>query len=686
MAAAGLASGRAGTPSSHWGTGGLPVNNVDSTHMVPHYDIHGCQHHRTPYKDKSHLNDVEIRHHRWLQPAPAIRSRAELQQARKRGRIPDPSYDFDGDGVIGQLDYFVGRSFDKDCDGRLTPGERKQAEQALEKGFLNKFVKGLDSTGDKHRPFPLQQKRGVILSADNAADISDFTYPKHHNAHHVPKHDTKTALELSRLGERRGAGAAIGERYIAANCPVPEPVPPNHETHPRTCEVEHIRERAEADHQLSRARGGLMAMNSHINPERECRSIGLDYDPAPPMATRSQLLETRKEGMRRECEEQRTRCDNIQVPLSVRRTEKEVHELEFRRGGDHCKTLTKMKDQRRRDKIEYDLENFGHKPKTFPRFSDRPHLPFWCNEGEDGAPPPAPVAAIPRNMSEPVFKITEMEFGSDTKESHQTLPDAAYATAAGLPAKIDMTKTSKEQNKAAIGSRTKKRFCAEMIERGQARNMPRLFDAIQPLHTGPRDMESLDVTSSLAPIRENAMRKNAEQRKRNAEKPRVSMLWSDSSGMQQSASAASQAAMGGNDSAIMDRSLDMGMASVDSNTRSKEGPRNSTLQGGMQQKAQRVHHVMSDPSLRASGPQPIIESAREPKFFGTMPRAFSETGVRCGGFQRLDWPSHNARPGGPAPASGDKKRGGDTRRNESKGHQMSKDTMHSSSIGTAQPL
>merc|ERR1712054_281682 len=158
-----------------------------------------------------------------------------------------------------------------------------------------------------------------------------------------------------------------------------------------------------------------------------------------------------------------------------------------------------------------------------------------------------------------------------------------YATAAGLPAKVDMTKTSKEQN-------------------------------------------------------------NAEQRKRNAEKPRVSRLWSDSSGMQQSASAASQAAMGGNDSAIMDRSLDMGMASVDSNTLSKEGPRNSTLQGGMQQKAQRVHHVMSDPSLRASGPQPIIESAREPKFFGTMPRAFSETGVRCGGFQRLDWPSHNARP------------------------------------------
>lgn len=683
MAAAGIRSATPSERGRHWGSGGLPVNNVDTTYMVPNYDIHGHQHHRNPYKDKSHLNDVDIRHHRWLQPAPAIRSRAELQQARKRGRIPDPSYDFDGDGVIGQLDYFVGRSFDKDCDGRLTPGERKQAEQALDSGFLNKYMRGLDSTGDKMRPFSLQQKRGCILSADNAGDISNFTYPKHHNAHHAPKHDTKTALELGRLGERRGAGAAIGERYIAANCPVPEPVPPNHETHPRTCEISHIRQRAEADHQLSRVRGGLTSMNSYINPEREFRDIGLGYDPAPPMATRSQLLETRKEGMRRECEEQRTRCDDIQVPLSVRRTEKEVEELEFRRGGDHCKTLTKMKDQRRRDKIEYELQNFGHNPKTYPRFSDRPHIPFWVNEGEEGSMPPPPHAAIPRNLSEPVFKISEMPFGDDVRESHQSLPDAAYATAAGMPAKMDLTKTSKEQNKSAIGSRTKKRFCAEMIERGQARNMPRLFDAIQPLHTGPRDMESLDVTSSMAPIRDNALKKNAEERKNNSEKPKVSMLWSDSSqGMQQLAS--SQAV--GNESTFMGNSMD-GLMSMDASCRSKDGGHRNSVMGGGATRAARVHHVMSDPSLRQSGAQATIDPAREPKFFGTMPRSLSDTGVRCGGFQRLDWPSHNARPGGPAQAkdTGDKKRS-ISGRGGSGDHSKSKETVHSMSTGTAQPL
>lgn len=632
------------------GSGGLPVNDVDRSHMVPVYDIHGCAHHRTPYKDKSYLNDVEIRHHRWLQPPPAIKSRAELQQARKRGRIPDPTYDFDGDGVVSQLDYFVGRSFDKDCDGRLTPGERRQAERALEGGFLNQYMRGLDSQGDKFRPFALQQKRGVILSADNALDVSKLSYPKHHNAHHVPKHNTKTSLEMSRLGERKGAGAAIGERYMAANEPIPEPVPLNHVTHPRTCEVSHIRERAEADHQLARLRGGLLPMNSCVNPERECRAIGLDYDHAPPMATRSQLLETRKEGMRRECEEQRTKCDNIQVPLSVRRTRKEADEIEFRRGGEDAMTLTKLKDRRRRDKIEYDMDRFVHRQKEYPKFSDRPDIPFWAS-GEKN-PDQAPViAAMPRTLSEPVFKIHEVPFGDDVKESHQTLPDAAYATAAGLPATVGLTKTSKEVNKTTVGSKTKKRFCAEMIERGHARNMPRMFDAIQPLHTGPLDMLDIDVTSSLAPVREMALKKNAEQRKVNAENPKRSIMWSESSDMQQVSNSGSPAAIGHSDGGMRARNETMtsfGSRSRGDTITSMDGmnsdggrrytqERSASVTAGPTVRASRVHHVTSDPSLHGSRPQANFQAPREPKTFHSLSKAASDSGVRCGGFHRLDF-------------------------------------------------
>jgi hypothetical protein len=393
------------------------------------------------------------------------------------------------------------------------------------------------------------------------------------------------------------------------------------------------------------------------------------------MATRSQLLETRKEGMRRECEEQRTKCDNIQVPLSVRRTKKEADEFEFRRGGEDAMTLTKLKDRRRRDKIEYDMERCEHKAKTYPKFSDRPDIPFWVHEGKtpDEAPILAPMA---RTLSEPAFKIHEVPFGDDCKESHHTLPDAAYATAAGLPADRSLTKTSKEKNQQAIGSKTKKSFCHEMIERGFARNAPRLFDAIPPAHCGPRDMESLDVNSSLAPVREAALRKNAEQRKRNAENPKRSLMWSESSGMQHSASVPSRADRGFNDSAF-DTPMDA-VTSIDASRRSQE--RSSSVGVPAMRAAARVHHVMSEAAQRAPGHLTQVEAPREPKVFGS----FSLTnGVRSGGFQRLDWSASHPPRSGSAPAADGNKRGagGLTRSQNSR-----KDLGHSTSTLSAPPL
>jgi len=330
-------------------------------------------------------------------------------------------------------------------------------------------------------------------------------------------------------------------------------------------------------------------------------------------------------------------------------------------------TATKLKDRRRRDKIEYDMERFQYKAKEFPKFSERPDIPFWIDESK--APHEAPIAAsIPRTLSEPAFKVHEVPFGDDSKESHNTLPESAYRTAAGLPAKVDMTQTSKDRNQGAYGARTKKRFAAEMIERGFARNQPRLFDSLQPLHTGPKDMESLDVQSSLETIRVAAIKKNNEQRKRNAENPRRSMMWSDSSGMQHSTSVPSQD-RGLNDSAL-GTPID-GMTSMEaprqSQGRASMGMASSA--GPTMRTAARVHHVMSvtDSTQRAPGQQANIEAAREPRHMLT--RSASDGGVRCGGFHRLDF--HGSFGPRPAAETRDKKRTG-------------KD--HSTSTGSAQPL
>ena len=46
---------------------------------------------------------------------------------RKKEFIPDPTFDLDGDGIVGGRDLVLAKRFDKDGDGRLNTGERKAA-------------------------------------------------------------------------------------------------------------------------------------------------------------------------------------------------------------------------------------------------------------------------------------------------------------------------------------------------------------------------------------------------------------------------------------------------------------------------------------------------------------------------------------------------------------------------------
>ncbi|CAJ1420552.1 unnamed protein product [Effrenium voratum] len=164
----------------------------------------------------------------------------------------------------------------------------------------------------------------------------------------------------------KGAGLVNGENWAARCEPVKERQPPNHETQPRSCPISHIRERAEGDHQLSRVRGGLMPMSYPVNPERECKTVGMGRTEEPMFRTRSQLLETRKELMKRDNEDLRAMGDVYYVPLSIRNGEQDVVEHNFREAKGDPQTLTKLKDQRRKDKIEYDMNHFSF-PRAFPR-------------------------------------------------------------------------------------------------------------------------------------------------------------------------------------------------------------------------------------------------------------------------------------------------------------------------------
>lgn len=569
-------------------------------HHVPHYDIYGHQHSREPYKDKSHLFGQDIRHERWLGPPPAVKTRAELQQARQKSRVPDSSYDFDGDGVVGQLDHFIGRCFDKDNDGRLTRSERGRAKKALDEGFLNKYVRGLDSTGAANRGCAVMQRRGVITMADNTQDISAQTYPPHHNAHMHPPHNTKTAMDVSRTAEAKAAGGGFGERYAKFCAPVLEREPPNHRTQPRTCPIEHIRERAEADHQASRVRAGLLSQNAAVNPEREQKAVGLDHVAQPLFATRGQLLETRKELMKREAEDLALKAEETCVPLSVRRTEKDIREFDFRRPGPEAMTLTRLKDQRKRDRIEHDMQHFARpnvNPRVYPKFSDNPEVPFWLSDRpEQLSATSSPVPAMSRTVSEPAMKVTDVPFGHEpARQVAADLPGAAHAMAAAAAGK------AAHGPEAKVGARTVKRWTAEMAERGEGRNKPRLFDSIQPVRIGPSDLQSIDVSSSMEPVRRAAQERLRGNMSTNSTNPMMSRLWSDPSFAQ------TDGVAGG------------GAGSPPERKATKV----------------RVPKVQSEPMLRGSMEK--AEIPHEPRFFGSVThisRPAEHTAVRCGGFHR----------------------------------------------------
>ena len=62
--------------------------------------------------------------------------------------MPHISYDFDGDGVVGEMDYFVGRMFDVEKKNYLTEEQRQKAIGAIRnEGWLDKFAFGFNKSG-----------------------------------------------------------------------------------------------------------------------------------------------------------------------------------------------------------------------------------------------------------------------------------------------------------------------------------------------------------------------------------------------------------------------------------------------------------------------------------------------------------------------------------------------------------
>jgi hypothetical protein len=460
---------------------------------VPHYNIHGHQHHRAPFKDKTAYLDVK-EHPDW-NVKPKNATMTEMHRTRRAEKYPDLSYDLDGDGVVGQRDYFVGKCFDHDHDHRLNTSEKAEALNALQNGWLDKYSFGHDQAGCR-RPFPVVQKRGKVLTVDNI-DALQETYPPHHNAGKMPNFPTHTDMSIHRHAFLSNAANAQKETWDLSN-PffVPEP-PVMQEFTVENPTITHISQRAEAEHQASRVAAGLLPTNAFVNPHREARRIGLARIEDPDSGTRTDLYERRKANMRMDLEEQRLEGEKYHVPYVVRQTQRENAAHEFRRPDPNAMTLTKLKTERRQDKIEHDMANFEPPVKQYPRYSDQ-DSPWWTLQNGYCTEPPtsllkAPPAAITGKVNETVHFTHTNETKEDERQAANT---RAYH-------ELDMID---EMSDKAI-----KRWSTEFAEMGQGQRGPRLFDGVRQAVTYSHDFTPLDHFSSFELIRKDSMRAESER-------------------------------------------------------------------------------------------------------------------------------------------------------------------------------
>merc|ERR1719161_3040647 len=323
------------------------------------------------------------------------------------------------------------------------------------------------------------------------------TYPPHSISHIVPKHKTQTELTLDRLGDLKNSAYKLkvkqDERY-----PYYVPEQPAHQDNwVENPVISSIAQRAHADNEAARVRAGLYPNPTYVNPEKEQKQPGLEWVENPVFQTRSQVLETRKELMKRDLDEQRCRGEETYVPLTVRRAQQEEQEYQFRKGHMSNMTKTRLEDYRKKERIEYDMAHFGIRHRELPRYSDQAH-PWWTL-AQQNKHRSAPSLLKDAKPEEPAYKITQTRPDMKIEPKPERAPQAEMVVA-----------ESPELEQQQPGIKTVKRWTTDLIEHNQLRNQPRMFDSLRPAKTYAKDFAPLENFSSFEWTRNQALRQQAE--------------------------------------------------------------------------------------------------------------------------------------------------------------------------------
>lgn len=173
-------------------------------HQSPKFDIYGQPKNEKvtvgqAYSNGLHSQSVKIPQN-WFGPNPG-KTRTQLKQEHRSDFIPHPSYDIDGDGIVGGRDLALAKIFDQDKDGKLNAVEKQNAINALQNGIEQKYLWGVEASGP-NRSYRVLQKRGKICDSDDFAQVKD-TYPAFPDSSKMPFHNTLTDMkQFKRINDK----------------------------------------------------------------------------------------------------------------------------------------------------------------------------------------------------------------------------------------------------------------------------------------------------------------------------------------------------------------------------------------------------------------------------------------------------------------------------------------------------
>lgn len=395
------------------------MNSFDPLkHQPPKYNIYGkeVKQNRIPGKEYKNILDSNtniINPWEHLEKENQVKTRAELISKRKQDNIPDKSYDIDGDGYVGGRDYVLSKRFDIDKDGKLNKNEKEMAIKAIHENIEDEYVWNLENQ-TLNRPTRIMQKRGKIIDQDNFLPLKD-TYPDY-PVGNSPKFSTFTELKDKRKLDNRIDIDSKIEQWEKHN--------------PKQISKEY---RQEFTHQPRFSSKSMMKENK-VQEERV--KAGLDRNPNdtkvvdknpslvyienPKYKTKGDISNAlHKENQELSKKILSKRHINEVERLNIR--EEEIYNIGY--SSMNRKTLTKIKEERRKENLDYNMKVFSNQTigvhgHELPKFSnDEKYREFWKYR-EDWIENPKHVSRVELLEDQKFWKKKEELKVKDYKEGY----------------------------------------------------------------------------------------------------------------------------------------------------------------------------------------------------------------------------------------------------------------------------